>query len=283
MSHSTIYRRLEEDGRCTQKYSLISNDVLDVEVKLICQEYPHNGEVMITGNLARRGIHVTRARLCASIHCVDPQSVASRSMHTVKRRVYHVPFANYAWHLDFHYKLIKWHIVMHAAIDGYSRKIQYFTLFVQITTMLTLFYSTTHMLLPNLAYPTEYAVIKRGENVDVWRYTLYYHNMDPSSVIVGSSTHNQHIERLWSDVFRSVGQTFYELLYGLEDDGILDPLNDVDLFCVHFTMLPKLTSCLNEFVESWNHRCLSAKNNLTPEQLYTIGMMERQATLTCQH
>ena len=116
--------------------------------------------------------------------------------------------------------------------------------------------------------------------MDVWRYTLYYHNMDPSSVIVGSSIHNQCIERLWCDVFRSVGRTFYELLYSLEDEGVLDPLNDVDLFCVHFTILPQLARCINEFVESWNHHCLSTENNLTPEQLYTIGMIERQAT--CQ-
>ena len=49
--------------------------------------------------------------------------------------------------------------------------------------------------------------------------------MDSSSIIVGSSTHNQRIEQLWCDVFRSVGQTFYELLYSLQNKGILDPLN----------------------------------------------------------
>lgn len=150
---------------------------------------------------------------------------------------------------------------------------KYFMLHVLIIIELTLFCSIIQMLLLIRSD-------KGGENVDVWRYTLYYHNMDSSSVITGSSTHNQHIERLWCDVFRSVGQNFYELLYSLEDEGILDPLNDIDLFCIHFTILPKLASCLNEFVESWNHHCLSTENNLTPEQLYTIGMMERQAT--CQ-
>ena len=68
------------------------------------------------------------------------------------------------------------------------------------------------------------------------------------------------------------------MLYSLEDEGVLDPLNDVDLFCVHFTILPQLSRCLDEFVESWNHHCLSSENNLTPEQLYTIGMLERQAS-----
>ena len=49
---------------------------------------------------------------------------------------------------------------------------------------------------------------KGGENCDVWHYSLYYHNMEPSYVVVGSSTHNVHIERLWGNVFRCVGQIF---------------------------------------------------------------------------
>ena len=119
---------------------------------------------------------------------------------------------------------------------------------------------------------------KGSENVDVWRYILHYHNMDPSCIVVGSSTHNQRIERLWSDVFRCVGQIFYTMLYSLEDEAVLDPLNDIDLFCVHFAVLPKLNQCLSEFVDSWNHHSLSSEHNMTPEQLYTVGLMERQSS-----
>ena len=64
-----------------------------------------------------------------------------------------------------------------------------------------------------------------GGNVDVWRYVFYHHNMDPTSIIVGSSTHNERIERLWCDVFRCVGQLFYSLLSSLEEECLLDPLN----------------------------------------------------------
>ena len=98
---------MEEDGRLVQKYSCISNDVLDIEVKKIIQMYPHDGEVIIAGHLAYKGIHVTRARLRASIHRVDPQGVTARSIDTVKSRVYHVPFSNYLWHLDSYHKLIR--------------------------------------------------------------------------------------------------------------------------------------------------------------------------------
>ena len=43
-----------------------------------------------------------------------------------------------------------------------------------------------------------------GENVEVWRFMIEQHSSE-SSVITGSSTHNERIERLWRDVTRSVG------------------------------------------------------------------------------
>ena len=114
---------------------------------------------------------------------------------------------------------------------------------------------------------------KGGENVDVWQYMLYCHSMDPSCIIVGPSTH-ERIERLWYDVFRCVGQIFYSLLYSLEEECLLDPLNDTDLYCVHFAILPEINHCLREFVDSWNHHSLSTEHCVTPEQLFTIGMLQ---------
>ena len=108
---------------------------------------------MITGHLAHHEIHVTRARLQTNIHRVDPHGVTNRSMHAVKRRVYHVPFSNYVWHLHSHQKLIRWCIVIHASSYRWLFKKKYFA-FAQITTELMVFYSVTHMLLPILAYPT---------------------------------------------------------------------------------------------------------------------------------
>ena len=76
--------------------------------------------------------------------------------------------------------------------------------------------------------------------------------------------------------FRCVGQIFYDLLYGLEDDEFLDPLNDTDLFCVHYAILPQVNRCLEEFTESWNYHSLSSVHNLTPDALFAIGLLEKQ-------
>ena len=73
-----------------------------------------------------------------------------------------------------------------------------------------------------------------GENVAVWRYMISQYSGDESVVITGSFTHNERIERLWRDVFRCVSKLFYDTFYSLEEDHLLDPLNETDIFCLHY-------------------------------------------------
>lgn len=133
------------------------------------------------------------------------------------------------WHIDSHHKLIHWRLVIHGAIDGYLRKILYLECANnnKASTVVTYFSHAVSF----FGLPNKVCSDKGGENVDVWWFMLHYKDMEPSCVIItGSSTHNERIERLWSDVFRCVGHIFYSLLYNLESDGVLNPLNDTDLF-----------------------------------------------------
>ena len=98
--------------------------------------------------------------------------------------------------------------------------------------------------------------------------------MDQRFFITDSST---HIERMWNDVYKCLGQIFHHLLYNLENNGFIGPLiNYINLFCVNFAILPEINHSLAEFVHSWNHHPLPTALNLTPEQFYVIGMIERQ-------
>ncbi len=78
ISRSTLYRRLNEEGVPNHlSYSEISDEQLDEFIEEIKQAHPNDGERMMIGHLARRGIIVQRARLRASIHRVDPINTCS--------------------------------------------------------------------------------------------------------------------------------------------------------------------------------------------------------------
>ena len=74
-------------------------------------------------------------------------------------------------------------------------------------------------------------------------------------------------------MFRFVGQIFTAYYI-----NFLDPLNPTDLFCVHYAILPEVDRCLQEFMDSWNNHRLCTASNLTPEALFTIGLLEKQQT-----
>ena len=52
---------------------------------------------------------------------VDPCGVQQRMRNILHRRRYKVQGPNSLWHIDGNHKLIRWRIVIHGGVDGYSR------------------------------------------------------------------------------------------------------------------------------------------------------------------
>ena len=100
----------------------------------------------------------------------------------------------------------------------------------------------------------------------------------PNVVITGSSTHNERIECLWCNVYRCVGVLFQNTFSILEDEGVLDLFNEVDMFCLHFVFLPQIQQTLDSFIESWNNHSISTEKNLTPNQLFIRGTIQYNIT-----
>ena len=162
--------------------------------------HPNDGEVMITAYLRTRRICIPKARLRASIHRIDPN--ASENRRAAIRRTYCVPSPNSVWHLDDNHKLIRWRFVVHGGIDGYSRVVVFvnYSTNNKATTVLPLFTKAVD----EFGLPDRVRTDLGGENSAVWQLMVDEHNGDASCVVVGSSTHNTRIERLWRDVHRCV-------------------------------------------------------------------------------
>ena len=76
--------------------------------------------------------------------------------------------------------------------------------------------------------------------------------------------HNQRIERLWAEVSRVSSAIYKDLFKFLESCGLLDTLNELDLFALHFVYLPCISVLLEEFRSQWNHQWLRTVNHQSP-------------------
>ncbi len=102
--------------------------------------------------------------------------------------------------LDGNHKLIRWNIVIHGAIDGYSRLVLYLANNNLGTTVLEQFLLATK----SYFVPSRIRCDKGTENIQDAKFMLLKRGFERGSVITGSSVHNQRIERLWRDLFRGV-------------------------------------------------------------------------------
>ena len=161
----------------------------------------------------------------------------------------------------------------YAGVDGFSRTITYIKCSTnnQAVTALSAFNEGVAV----FGVPDKVRTDHGGENIEIWRYMIISHGNDTECVVTGSSVHNERVERLWRDVHRCVLKMFADVFRSLESEGYLDPLNEVDLFCVHYIFLPRINRSLVEFRESGNHHKLSTEGNRTPYQLFFEGMLHK--------
>ena len=182
ISRTTLWHRLIQCGYMFRKYTDISDQELEDTVKELHDQFPNTGLSIMTGHLQSKGIYVQRRRIAEALQNVDP---IGRSQHwhaVLQRRAYSVPGPNSLWHIDGRHRLIRWRIVVHGGIDGYSRLIVYL----------------------HAGVPSFVCSDKGGENINVYYFMIMHRGEGLGSHIAGASVHNQRIERLWRDVYPCV-------------------------------------------------------------------------------
>ena len=203
-SPTTINRRIVEYAldRLIQ-YSPISDAESDELVLSFVVNFPTAGQKHIAGHLSTMGYGIQRFKIRDNLYRVDPLGLQLRNRRLIHRRKFKEAGPNRLWHINGNHKLVRWRIVIHGVIDGFSRIPVYHEASCnnQSQTVLGHFIAAAE----KYGLPSRVRSDKGGENVLVCEYMLRHPHRGTGrgSFITRHSFHNQIIERLWRDVCTS--------------------------------------------------------------------------------
>lgn len=203
MSYSTLLRRLKVYG--LNRRGFFQRDESEETFhqakrrisEMINGPQSSAGYRSIWHTLEMEGLRIPRVVVQDLLKELHPDGVEARKAHRLKRRVYHNPGPNYAWHIDGFDKLKPWGFPIHGAIDGFSRRI----LWLRVTrsnncpdNIATFYLNTVKQL---MGCPVELITDLGTENAIVAAAQSYFRE-NPDSHRYVTSPRNQRIESWWS-------------------------------------------------------------------------------------
>lgn len=121
---NTLSRKVKQLG-LESRYSQLTNDELDANIREFREERPDPSARYVVGFLRSQKIRVQRWRVWEALGRIDGVGVQLRTRKAIVRCKYHAKRPMAVWHCDGHLKAILWGITLHGFIDGYSRKVNF--------------------------------------------------------------------------------------------------------------------------------------------------------------
>ncbi|KAK6984673.1 hypothetical protein R3P38DRAFT_3332768 [Favolaschia claudopus] len=252
--------------------SVVSNEELDRLLSETLEVFPQFGRRMIRGHLKSQGYRIPRDRITASYLRVHgaPAIFGDRQ---ISRKKYRVPGPMSLAHLDGQHGLIRYKIVIHCIIDGYSR----FVLGIRVHNN-NRGASVLRLLLDVIALhgcPSRMRGDHGVENIEVAAYMERVKGSGRGSFIWGRSVHNTRIERLWYNVTHGFGKKWKVFFLDLETNHGLNPTRPGHIWLLHHLFLASINRDALDRCEAWNSHQLTVRRQRerSPRDLFTFRML----------
>ena len=271
-------RSLRARGLCRKGRSINMKDIMTE----IMDEIRSNGSDKdcraIHQALTRKGFAVDKDSVRLALKELDPEGVALRSRHTLRRRKYYAKEPNDIWHLDGNDKLKPYGFSIHGSIDGFSRKMVWLQLSPSNKNPSEIAYYYINTVLKFDRVPRRMSADIGVENATVAgikRFLRGNKSNQNCSFLFGKSIANQRIEAWWSYLRKVFLHRWINYFKDLIDEGLFDPSDEVDQECLRFSFYGILQDELDEIMKAWNqHRIcrirMSEASNGVPDVMYFL-------------
>ena len=191
---------------------------------------------------------------------------------TIRRRKNFVPTPNSLWHIDSGQKLIRYKLIIHVCIDGKTRLLIYASCCDnnKADTVLSLFQKGVEQ----WGLPSRVRCDYGMENFYVSQYMIDHRGEGRGSIITCSSVHNSRVERPHRDIYSGVLAFYARIFEAMEDEGILEILDSVHLYSLHYVFIPRINRSLDDFIQKKNNHPVSSEKNQSPLQMWEKDMLD---------
>ena len=275
ISYSTLLRRLRQYGLSRQKQP--SEDELKAVRKRIEEIIDGPGSMggyrTVWHTLELEGLRVPRIVVQEIIRELDPEGTELRKSHCLKRRQYHNPGPNYAWHVDGYDKLKPWGFPIHGCIDGYSRRIMWLRVARSnnLPEYPAMYYLETVKELGGC--PVE-VVTDLGTENSLLASIQSYFRQNPDAHRYVPSPRNQRIESWWSFYSKNRSSWWRTFFQDLEANGKIDMTSETNKECLWYCFSGVLQADCDAVKDRWNtHYIRRSRHNTVrgrPDSLFFL-------------